>query len=41
MAKMLDRADFFRSAGMLTRTLAGTSAALEVSANIVSAGSVG
>jgi len=36
-----DRADFFRSAGMLTRTLAGTSAALEVSANIVSAWSVG
>lgn len=36
-----DRADFFRSAGMLTRTLAGTSAALEVSANIVSARGVG
>ena len=37
----VDRADFFRSAGMLTRTLAGTSAALEVSANIVSARGVG
>ena len=37
----VDRADFFRSAAMLTRTLAGTSAALEVSANIVSAWSVG
>ena len=37
----VDRADFFRSAARLTRTLAGTSAALEVSANLVSAGSVG
>jgi hypothetical protein len=37
----VDRADFFRSAAMLTRTLAGTSAALEVSANIVSARGVG
>jgi hypothetical protein len=37
----VDRADFFRSAARLTRTLAGTSAALEVSANIVSAWSVG
>ena len=35
-----NRADLFRSAGA-TRTLAGTSAALEVSANIVSAWSVG
>jgi hypothetical protein len=37
----VDRADFFRSAAMLTRTLAGTSAALEVSANILSARGVG
>ena len=35
-----NRADLFRSAGA-TRTLAGTSAALEVSANIVSARGVG